>query len=174
MQVRTAIALALLLALVPATPASAWQPKPKAHAKARRQAVEVPVMVTDAWIREAPPGATAMAGYMLVFNPTKHTLALTHVTSPAFEEVQMHVSLVEDGLSKMKEVPGFTIPPGGRLLFKPGGNHLMLLNPKRPLKTGDIVPLVLSFGPGGKAGHRSLQVKVLTQGITDDEPPPHP
>lgn len=158
--------IAALAAMALVVPVAVAKPKPKAT-----RLTEVPVSVTDAWIREAPPGATAMAAYMLVFNPTKHTLALTHVTSPAFEEVQMHVSEVKDGLARMRQVPGFTIGPGARLLFKPGGNHLMLLHPKKALKSGDIVPMVLEFGT---AGRRSLQVKVLKEGITSETPPTMP
>jgi hypothetical protein len=155
------LACATALALAFAAPAAAkWQPKPKPS-----RLTEVPVSVTDAWIREAPPGAQAMAAYMLVVNPTKKGLSLTGVTSPAFEEVQMHVSEVKDGMAHMKQVPGFTLSPGARLVFKPGGNHLMLMHPKKPLKQGDVVPLVLQFD---KAGVRSLQVKVLSQGITGE------
>lgn len=157
----TRLVLALALTLAAAAPAAAkWQPKPKPS-----RMTEVPVSVTDAWIREAPPGAAAMAAYMLVVNPTKKGLSLTGVTSPAFEEVQMHVSEVKDGMAHMKQVPGFSLGPGQKLVFKPGGNHLMLMHPKKPLKKGDVVPLVLQFD---KAGVRSLQVKVLAQGITSD------
>jgi copper(I)-binding protein len=157
------LVLALALVAAAAAPASAkWQPKPKPS-----RMTEVPVSVTDAWIREAPPGASAMAAYMLVVNPSKKGLNLTRVTSPAFGEVQMHVSEVKDGMTRMKQVPGFSLPAGAKLVFKPGGNHLMLLKPKKALKQGDVVPLVLEFD---KAGVRSLQVKVLAQGITGDTP----
>jgi copper(I)-binding protein len=159
----TRFLLALAFTASLASPAAAkWQPKPKPS-----RMTEVPVSVTDAWIREAPPGASAMAAYMLVVNPSKKGLNLTRVTSPAFGEVQMHVSEVKDGLARMRQVPGFTLGPGQRLVFKPGGNHLMLLKPKKALKQGDVVPLVLEFD---KAGVRSLQVKVLAQGITGDTP----
>lgn len=158
MKTRSMLA-AVLLAATLATPAVA---KPKAPSRL----TETPVSVTDAWIREAPPGATAMAAYMLVVNLSRRGLALSKVTSPAFGEIQMHVVEVKDGMTKMKEVPGFTLAPNARLVFKPGGNHLMLLKPKKALKSGDIVPMVLYFG---KDGHRSLQVKVLRQGITGEQ-----
>ena len=153
--------------------ASLWVPPVLAKAKhvATPRMTEVPVSVNDAWIREAPPGATTMAAYMLVLNPTKRPLQLTHVTSPAFGEVQMHGVEVKDGLTKMRQVPGFTLGPGARLLFKPGGNHLMLLNPKKALKSGDIVPMVLEFGTNGKDGRRSLQIKVMAQGVTGEAHP---
>lgn len=135
-----------------------WHPKP-------HRVTEVPVSVTDAWIRLAPPGANVMAAYMLVVNLSNKGLKLTGVTSPSFEEVQMHVSEVKDGMTLMREVPGFTLGPGAHLVFKPGGSHLMLMSPKRVLKEGDIVPLVLHFD---KAGIRSLQVRVLPKGITGE------
>ncbi|MDB5096925.1 MAG: hypothetical protein JWM80_1346 [Cyanobacteria bacterium RYN_339] len=161
--IATRLVLAAALAVAFAAPAAAkWHPKPKPS-----RMTEVPVSVTDAWIREAPPGASALAAYMLVVNPTKKGLSLTRVTSPSFGEVQMHVSEVKDGMAHMKQVPGFTLGPGARLVFKPGGNHLMLLKPKKALKAGDVVPMVLEFDG---AGVRSLQVKVLSQGITGDTP----
>jgi copper(I)-binding protein len=152
------LGLALAVAL-PAGPALAKRP-----AKVTRL-TEVPVSVTDAWIREAPPGARAMAGYMLIVNLGTKELTLTGVSCPNFEEVQMHVTKVEDGMTKMKQVPGFSLTPGARLVFKPGGSHLMLMRPKKELKQGDIVPMVLEFDGGGR---RSLQVKVLQKGITSD------
>lgn len=155
------LALGLLTALV-AAPAPALAKKPVHHPVA---ITETPVSVNDAWIREAPPGALALAAYMLVVNFGKKELQLTKVTSPTFEEVQMHVVETKDGMTKMRAVPGFTLAPAARLVFKPGGNHLMLMKPKKQLKAGDVVPMTLWFGPGG---HRSIQVKVLQQGITGD------
>ena len=53
----TRLVLALALTLAAAAPAAAkWQPKPKPS-----RMTEVPVSVTDAWIREAPNRVTCAA-----------------------------------------------------------------------------------------------------------------
>lgn len=106
--------------------------------------------VTDAWVREAPPGATAMAGYLTVTNPTDKALTLTGGTSPQFREVQMHEVVEDNGMSHMVQVKQLAVPAKGTLAFAPGGTHLMLIGPKAPLKGGAPVQLTLTFAGGTK------------------------
>ncbi len=108
------------------------------------------VRTEDAWVREAPPSAAAMAGYMIVVNPSKETLTLVGATSPQFGEVQMHEIVTEQGMTRMQEVKQLVVPPKGRLAFAPGSTHLMLMAPKQPLKAGDPVEIVLRWSPKGK------------------------
>ena len=122
---------------------------------------EVPVSVSGAWVREAPPTATALAGYMTIKNPLKRNLTLSGVKSPLFKEVQLHTVSTQDGMMRMTRVPSFTLAAGGTLTFKSGSSHLMLMGPKKALKGGDVVPLVLDFG---KDGQRRLNVKVMAHG----------
>ena len=132
-------ALAALVGTVLAAPAAAL-PGPAwsmAHA-------------VDHWVREAPPTATAMAGYLTVVNPSDEALTLVGATSPQFGEVQMHEIVTEGGMTKMQQVMRLAVPAKGRLEFKPGATHLMLLRPKAPLKAGAHVELVLLWGPKGK------------------------
>ena len=103
-----------------------------------------------AWVREAPPTATAMAGYLAVVNPSDEALTLVGATSPQFGEVQMHEIVTEGGMTKMQQVKRLVVPAKGRLEFKPGATHLMLMRPKAPLKAGAHVELVLLWGPKGK------------------------
>jgi copper(I)-binding protein len=40
-------------------------------------------------------------------------------------------------------VPRLELPPGKTVELKPGGYHMMLVDLKRPLKKGDLVPIRL-------------------------------
>jgi periplasmic copper chaperone A len=42
------------------------------------------------------------------------------------------------------------IAPGASAMLEPGGWHLMLFDPARPLKAGDTVALTLTCGSGGR------------------------
>jgi copper(I)-binding protein len=108
------------------------------------------VEAKDAWVREAPPTATAMAGYMTLVNPSKDALTLVGASSPQFGEVQMHEIVEEDGMSRMQEAKRLTLPAKGTLAFAPGSTHLMLMRPKKPLKAGEPVEIVLQWAPSGK------------------------
>jgi copper(I)-binding protein len=106
------------------------------------------LQVTGPWIREAPPGASVLAGYLTLSNTTDTALVIESISSPAFEAVEIHRSWVEDGIARMQAVPGLTIPAAGSFSLAPGGYHLMLLRPVRSLTAGDNVTLLLHHTGG--------------------------
>lgn len=106
--------------------------------------------VSHVWIRQAPPGVTVMAGYFTLDNLTAKPLDLTSVISPDFGSVMVHESVEKGGQESMVEVPKLTIAAHGSVEFKPGGYHLMLIEPKKNLYAGDMVSLTLSFSDGSQ------------------------
>jgi len=106
------------------------------------------LMVDNAWIREAPPGATALAGYMTVHNDSDKERVLVGASSPAFGNVMLHRTVMENGMAKMVHQMAITIPAGGKVTFKPNDYHIMLMKPKHALKAGDKVDITLEFKNG--------------------------
>lgn len=125
------VRLILPLALLPAT------------------AMAVPA-VSDAWIPEAPPVSTVMAAYMTIRNSAADDVKIVAVQSDRFSEIQMHLSIDEDGVARMLPQKALIIPAHGELRLQPGSYHLMLFNPVSPLKAGDRVTLNFSFADGSK------------------------
>ena len=107
-------------------------------------------VVTDAWIPEAPPVSTVMAGFMTIHNPGDDDLKIVSVQSEQFAEVQMHLSIEEKGVAKMLPQKILIVPARDNLQLKQGSFHLMLFNPVSPLKAGDKVALTLNFADGAK------------------------
>ncbi len=124
--------LALLILLAAALPAAVWGDGPS-------------VQASKIWIREGAPGVTVLGGYLSLANLTAKPLQLTAVSSPDFDSVEMHRSFVKDGMESMEPVPAVDIPAHGSVDFKPGGFHLMLMQPKKNLFAGDMVTLMLTF-----------------------------
>lgn len=104
--------------------------------------------VEDAWVREAPPGAMALAAYMNIRNTGDSDRKLVSASSADFGAVELHRSIVEGGMARMVPQESMPIPAGGELALKPGDYHLMLLRPKSALEEGDQVTLSLSFDDG--------------------------
>lgn len=102
--------------------------------------------VEDAWIREAPPGMKLTAGYMLLRNTSRQTLTVNRFSSPHFARVELHETVHEDGLARMRPLSGLSIPDTEGLALQPGGWHLMLFNPDAPPRAGDTVSLTLHCG----------------------------
>jgi copper(I)-binding protein len=106
------------------------------------------VRVDNAWVREAPPGAHMMAGYMTIKNQGVSEIALTGVDSPAFDHVMLHKSQVVDGVARMIHQDKIVIPAQGTVELQPGSFHLMMPVPEPRLVEGDRVDIVLTFSSG--------------------------
>jgi copper(I)-binding protein len=107
--------------------------------------------VTNAWIREAPPGADMLAGYAGLHNAGKESITLDGARSPDFGDVEMHRTSMENGKMRMRAEPQIVLEPDATVNFEPGGLHLMLMEPKRVLKAGDHVAIRLDCGKRSKA-----------------------
>lgn len=106
------------------------------------------VRAEEPWVREAPPTATVLAGYLILVNDSRHDLVLDSVSSPQFGSVQIHETMHDNGMTGMRQVPSLPLPAGNRIEFAPGGLHLMLMQPNTVLRQGDSVALVLHFADG--------------------------
>lgn len=107
------------------------------------------LQVAGAWIREAPPGASVMAGYASLRNAGSSALTLDGVHSADFSAVELHRTQMQDGRMQMRAEPRLPLDPGAAAQLQPGGLHLMLFDPRRALQAGDRV--AISFDCGGKS-----------------------
>ena len=107
------------------------------------------VSVENPWARPTPPSAKLGAGYLTVVNSGAAD-RLVGAASPAAARVEMHVTLRDGEIMRMREVKAFDLPAKGRLELKPAGAHLMFVDLKRPFKQGDKVPVTLKFEKAGE------------------------
>jgi copper(I)-binding protein len=117
--------------------------------------------VDSAWIRVAPGNAKMLAGYAVLSNTGGKPLGVVSAQSAAFDRVELHESLTENGIAKMRPIDKLEIAAGGSQTFEPGGKHFMLINPKAALRGGDVVAVkfkdsagcetTVSFKVGGAA-----------------------
>ena len=112
----------------------------------------VPLVASDVTIARPIPGTEMTAAYFTLSNNTTQEITITHVTSLEFESVQMHESVVEDGMSRMYKLGDLRILAGTSVQFQPGGKHLMLMHP-----IGDVDAVTLDFH-AGKAVMLSVNV----------------
>ena len=97
--------------------------------------------VENAWIRSAPPGVDMLAGYATLKNTGDARIVITGAHSEAFGDVSLHATVTKDGMQHMQELGEVVIEAGKSFVLAPGGNHLMLMEPKHPLHEGDKVTL---------------------------------
>lgn len=106
--------------------------------------------VRGAWVREAPPNAMALAGYMEIENNGSEDRRVISAESPTFRKIELHRSVMLEGMARMVPQESMPIPAGGKLSLKPGDYHMMLMHPTKALKVGDSVSATLMFDNGEK------------------------
>jgi copper(I)-binding protein len=104
--------------------------------------------VFDAWIRDAPPGSRMLAGYATLKNSGDAPISVLTVQSDAFRQSSIHETVIERGVAKMRELPRVDLAPGATVQMKPGGAHLMLVEPRHPIAVGDKVGMVFLLADG--------------------------
>lgn len=114
-----------------------------------------PLVASDIVIRPPLPGMEMAAGYLSLHNTGRQPVTITGVTSAQFGRVEMHETVIEDGVARMVELGALTLLPGSTIDFSPGGKHLMLMQPLSELDSvtlnfhaGDAVVLTVSAKPG--------------------------
>jgi len=107
------------------------------------------VQIEKPWARATAPGATVAGGYMVIRNAGAAD-RLVSASSPAAAKVELHVNLNDNGVMRMREVPGYDVPAKGVFELKPGGAHLMFADIKRPFKEGEKLPVKLKFEKAGE------------------------
>lgn len=112
-------------------------------------------------INDATARASAASGavFFEIENHQSDDDRLIGVASDAAERVELHThSQDAAGVMQMRHVPeGFVVPGNGSHALVRGGDHVMMMGLRAPLKTGDVVNLTLTFE---KAGEVELQVPV--------------
>lgn len=107
--------------------------------------------LTDLWTRATPPAAPVAVGFLTIANTGTAPDRLIAVSSPEAANGELHEMSMENGVMKMRALPGgIEIPAGGTVKLAPGGLHLMFITLKAPLVEGGKLPVTLTFEKAGK------------------------
>jgi copper(I)-binding protein len=117
-------------------------------------------------LRTPPNGQTTAAAYVTVTNKGSSADRLVSVSCACAQSAMFHTTTHDNGMVGMADMPGgFALPAGQSLVFKPGGNHIMLMGVTNAPKEGDFVDIVLTFA---KAGPLTLHMPVRDAPLADD------
>jgi copper(I)-binding protein len=90
-------------------------------------AAEKPLEFENAWVRPMPPGSMMTAGFGRLVNYSDADIEINAYSSPQFEDVSLHQTVLEGGLSRMNKVPVLNLAAGSEMELAPGGYHLMFM-----------------------------------------------
>ena len=100
------------------------------------------VTVNEAWSRATAPGQeVGMVGMVITSQKDAKLIA---VSSSASATTEIHTMSMDNGVMKMRQIENLPLPAKQAATLGPGGNHLMLMGLKKPLKAGDTVAVTLT------------------------------
>ena len=102
------------------------------------------------WVRASVPGQVNGAGYVKIDSRAAQNDRLVSATTSGVNRVELHTIINENGVAKMREVPGIDVPAGASVQLMPGGFHIMFLGLQEPFKAGAVVPVTLKFEKAGE------------------------
>ena len=111
---------------------------PAAHAQAPS------VEATEAWAR-ATTSTARVGGAFLTLKASGGADRVVSATTPVAEKVELHETIRDGTVMKMREVEALVIPAGEAVVLKPGAQHIMLMGLRKPLNRGESFPLTLTF-----------------------------
>ena len=119
------------------------------------------ISVTDAWARATMPGQPVSGAYMQI--QADADARLLSVSSSVVPRVEVHEMSMDGGVMRMREVKSIDLPKGKTVSLEPGGFHIMLMNLKKPIAVGDVIPLTLVVESGGK--QQKVEVKAVARAM---------
>lgn len=126
--------------------------------------------VKDAWVRGTVPAQKATGAFMQL--SSKGGITLVGVASPAANVVELHEMVMDNNVMKMRAVPRLDVQPGKPVELKPGSYHVMLIDLKKPLSKGEVVPITLKI-EGKDKKVENVEVKAEVRDLTAAAPMDH-
>ena len=122
------------------------------------------LIVDDPYVREMPPTAPATGAFMTFINESNQDIIIVRADSDAAKVVELHTHIHDQGVMRMREIPEIVVPAMGQTELKPGGLHIMLINPTRSLAEGDKVAIDLFFKDGSQSQVEAEVRKIMGMG----------
>jgi copper(I)-binding protein len=125
-----------------------------------------PLYVDQAWIRLSANPSNPSAGYFTVHGgPEK--VQLRGVITDRAQRIEMHESMQHDGMAMMMPIESADIPAKEKVVFAPGGKHLMLWGINPGAVEQGTMPLTFLFSNGDR-----IIVDTVIRKPSEGAPPP--
>ncbi|MFF3855403.1 copper chaperone PCu(A)C [Micromonospora sp. NPDC002575] len=102
--------------------------------------------VRDPWVKAADEGMTAAFGTLV--NDGEADVTITGAATDV-SPMELHEMTMKDGKMVMQaKQGGIVVRAKSSHVLEPGGEHLMLMNLRQPVKAGDELSVTLTFADG--------------------------
>src|SRR4051812_25823831 len=82
------------------------------------------IVIEDAWAPPTPGASKTGAVYLTVINRGSTPDRIVGAASPAAERADLHTTIMDGDVMRMRHVISVDVPPGGKAVFAPNGFHI--------------------------------------------------
>lgn len=118
------------------------------------------IEITDVRILAPLPGSNSGVAYLTIRNNSSEPVAIQSARSPQFARVEMHQTVIEDGVSRMRPLGVVTVPPGESVRFEQGGRHFMMMGAESETGPGSPVTIEISHTNGLVVVSATMQARL--------------
>lgn len=104
-------------------------------------AAQAQVEVQSAWARPTVAGQMGTGAFMRL--TSKDGARIIGASSAVAGVVEIHEMAMNGNVMQMRPLKGLDLAPGSTVELKPGGQHMMLMDLKRPLAVGEKIKVEL-------------------------------
>ncbi len=122
------------------------------------------IYADQAYVRLSAVKNNPAAAYFILHGGAADN-SLLSVTSPAVIKSELHQNMASGGMTSMTPLKSVPLPAGAKLVFAPGGKHVMFYGVDPTVKPGGTLPLVFTF-----ADNLRIQVDASVIGAGDPIP----
>ena len=128
--------------------------------------VHAEVVIKDAWIRATVPQQMTTGAFFQIQSNTDTRVVSVQTSAAGVAEI--HEMKMENNIMKMRALDYLDLAAGKLVELKPGGYHLMLMDLKKQIKAGDIIPLTLIL-EGKDKKRESIDIKLKARSFSGAE-----
>lgn len=101
--------------------------------------------------------------YLKIQNRGEDAVVVQRVTSPQFKQVELHETIIEDDVSRMRPLGAVRVAAKSEVAFEAGGKHLMLIGPGPDALPGSPVTLEIHHDNGLLIVSATMQTRLPVQ-----------
>lgn len=121
------------------------------------------IEASGVYVKQTPPNAKNTAIFLKMQNNTSQDIALVDAECDLSQYSELHTILHEGNKMTMIKVPEITIKANSSVELKPGGDHIMLFDLKKPVTKDSKVNLTLTFSNGESLELKDIESKQVAK-----------
>ena len=116
-----------------------------AESDSEKVSINKSLVISHAWIRLMPPIASSTAAYFTLENHRDKAIEIVNISTSIAKKSTMHNIVMDNDMASMVPLTELVIASGEKVIFSPGGKHLMIVGLTEKLAENKDVSVIFEL-----------------------------